>query len=200
MRYISEFEEMGDEKDLNTKIASVHNKVFDPETLDNSKKTKLGKLLHNMRKKKMLKVKKKATGGKLDIDDNSSNVTKEITTLKSHTKSNFDESSKKKSSNESGSMEEEKSFEEKSNLTNKESTFDDNNKSDMRSSKISIFSHNFATSKLPEEKSDKGSGSNEDKNYSLGKSSDEKNVSKDSDEAQSKSAGNKNLSDENVKA
>ena len=53
MRYISEFEEMGDDKNLNDKIAAVHKKFFDKtEIKKNSKKSKLRKLLHKMNKNK----------------------------------------------------------------------------------------------------------------------------------------------------
>ena len=53
MRYISEFEEMGDDKDINSKIATIHNKILkNLDTKKQSKKSKLSKLLHKMKKKK----------------------------------------------------------------------------------------------------------------------------------------------------
>jgi len=53
MRYISEFEEMSEEKDINAKIAAVHKKFFKKANEHReAKKSKLSKLLHKMKKKK----------------------------------------------------------------------------------------------------------------------------------------------------
>ena len=143
MKYISQFEEMGEEKDLDEKIKAVHQKIFNDDDLSGTKKTKLGKLLQNMRKKKLMKIKKKKEQG----EDITTEVTKEITSLKSNTKSHFDDSSKKKSSGESGesvnSTEEHKHIEQESSQADKSITFADKNNDDMRNSKISIFSHNY---------------------------------------------------------
>ena len=188
MRYISQFEEMGEDKDLDEKIKDVHQKIFNNPDLSGTKKTKLGKLLQNMRKKKLMKIKKK----KDHPDDKITEVTKELTSMKSNTKSYFDESSKKKSSGESGdSMEDQNKDEQESPKFERSETFADPNKEDMRSSKISIFSHNYPPLDEEIRRSSEKSNSNEDKSIKIVKTSEEESVSKGSSKEENKSSDDK---------
>ena len=141
MRYVSEFEDMGNEKDLQQKIRQVHDKVFNQTNLEPSgKKTKLGKLLKNMKKKKLRKIKKKETGDGSSKVDDVSEITKDLTSKPSVSQYNAPHTPDKFLTRKSP-VEEDKDYNQESPSANETSQFDRSEINDLRTSKISIFSH-----------------------------------------------------------
>lgn len=141
MKYISEFEGMGNEKELDDKIAAVHSKVFG---VTPQKKSKLSKLLNKVKKKK---AQQRYDEKLQDQSDNKSRIESETTQDigLSNTKIGlFNDSNKNVAANNEGNYQKgddspQTPDNEISNIQNIDDSPDDN----LKSSKISIFSHNF---------------------------------------------------------
>lgn len=192
MRYISEFEEMDKERDLNSRIQQVHKKIFESSKFSPvGKKSKLNKLLRNMKKKKLKKKNTEQESRKDDV----SQITKDLTSKPSMTnmdlrsKSNIRDSIQ--GSNDDG-------VSDSSPSKHPADTSDIND--EMRVSKISLFSHNFQPHDLQDPRKPYDDSSPESGNESASKSSNEKHLSKSSeDKSRNKNSGsNQRSSEENL--
>jgi len=195
MRYISEFEEMGEEKNLSDRIKTIQDKVFNKTNMvKTGKKSKLSKLLKNMQKKKM--AQKKATDGSpTNKNGIQSQMTKGMTSKVSGT-NGLSHSAKSVSSN---SSRENKVLPPPGQL-DKVNVFEPTEgDEDLRASKISLFSHNLPAdkgNKLNDKEVDISPKPNEEEQLEYG--SDEVNMSNGSNNSKNNqmSSDNSNKSGE----